>query len=424
LTDSSNTATQTGSGLLSPTLTTLAHALQVDASSALEVFWQDVATTGTPLVELLADDDNQKLVTFLWRDAAATNVVLFSYLFWKGSGFALLPMQQLATTDLWYLSVALPKTARATYWFAPNDSLEPITDANYEARILNWQSDPFNSKKFPDSPIANEPSFSVLALADGSSQESTHLASSQIMQGHVKRHTLASEILGNTRTLWVYTPYGYNLQTRVDYGLALFFDGQAALELLEVPTIFDKLIAAGLIPPMLVVMLDSPDAQARNRELACYPPLATFLSQELLPWLRSHYNNLTQDPTRNLISGASYGGLAAAYAGLMHPEIFGKVLAQSGSFWWRPADISEHAWLTRQFVQTPILPLVFYLEVGLFERTTTPDDGPTQLQANRHLRDVLQAKGYKVHYSEYWGGHEYLNWSHSLANALSLLLGF
>jgi enterochelin esterase family protein len=209
----------------------------------------------------------------------------------------------------------------------------------------------------------------------------------------------------------------------IDYGLALFFDGQAALELLEVPTVFDNLIATGLISPMVVVMLDSPDAQTRNRELPCYPPLAAFLDQELLPWLRSHYGNLTQDPARNLVSGASYGGLAAVYAGLTQSEIFGKVLAQSGSFWWRPDDISEPAWLTRQFVQTPLLPVEFYLEVGLFECTTTPGDGPTQLQANRHLRDVLQAKGYKVHYSEYWGGHEYLNWSYSRAKALSILLG-
>jgi enterochelin esterase family protein len=401
----------------------LVQKLEVDASLALEAFWQSVATTGTPLVEPLADDDSQKLVTFLWRDATATNVVLFSYLFWEGSGFALMPMQQLATTDLWYLSVVLPKTARATYWFSTNDSLEPITNANYEARLLNWRPDLFNSKKFPASPIVNEPAFSVIALADELPQESTYLVGSQIMSGHVERHTLVSEILGNTQTLWVYTPDGYTSQLAVEYGLALFFDGQAALELLEVPTIFDKLIAARCIPPMVVVMLDSPDAQTRNRELPCYPPLATFLSQELIPWLRSHYNYLAPKPALNLVGGASYGGLAAAYVGLTHPEIFGKVLAQSGSFWWRPDDISEHAWLTRQFVQTPLLPLDFYLEVGLFERTTTPGDGPTQLQANRHLRDVLQAKGYKVYYSEYWGGHEYLNWSHSLANALRILLG-
>jgi len=46
-----------------------------------------------------------------------------------------------------------------------------------------------------------------------------------------------------------------------------------------------------------------------------------------------------------------------------------------------------------------------------------------QLLENRRLRDVLQAKSYKVIYSEYAGGHEYLNWRGSIADALIALIG-
>lgn len=49
--------------------------------------------------------------------------------------------------------------------------------------------------------------------------------------------------------------------------------------------------------------------------------------------------------------------------------------------------------------------------------------GPSLLVANRHLRDVLQAKGYAVHYREFNGGHEVLNWRGTLAEGLLLLLG-
>ena len=28
----------------------------------------------------------------------------------------------------------------------------------------------------------------------------------------------------------------------------------------------------------------------------------------------------------------------AAFAGLTHPEIFGNVLSQSGSYWWKPSN--------------------------------------------------------------------------------------
>jgi enterochelin esterase-like enzyme len=49
---------------------------------------------------------------------------------------------------------------------------------------------------------------------------------------------------------------------------------------------------------------------------------------------------------------------------MKHPEIFGNVLAQSGSFWWKPENDDEYEWLTRQFVASPKLPIRFYLQIG------------------------------------------------------------
>ncbi len=42
---------------------------------------------------------------------------------------------------------------------------------------------------------------------------------------------------------------------------------------------------------------------------------------------------MTADPARTIVGGSSYGGLAAAFAGLRASDIFGNVLLQSGSFW-------------------------------------------------------------------------------------------
>ena len=62
----------------------------------------------------------------------------------------------------------------------------------------------------------------------------------------------------------------------------------------------------------------------------------------------------------------------------------------------------------------------FYLEAGLFEA------GNGQLgifDTTRHLRDVLQAKGYEVRHREWASGHDYLNWRGTLAEGLIELFG-
>ncbi|MBM4461019.1 MAG: hypothetical protein FJ011_25190 [Chloroflexi bacterium] len=85
------------------------------------------------------------------------------------------------------------------------------------------------------------------------------------------------------------------------------------------------------------------------------------------------------------------GGLAAAYAGLQRPDLFGNVLSQSGSFWWKSEGDAEAEWLSRQFAARPRAPLRFYLEIGLLEDLPSTADAPGMLTVNRHLRTVLLA---------------------------------
>ena len=50
-------------------------------------------------------------------------------------------------------------------------------------------------------------------------------------------------------------------------------------------------------------------------------------------------------------------------------------------------------------------------------------DGGSILVTNRHLRDVLRAKGYEVFYQEFQGAHDYLSWRGTIADGLILLGG-
>ena len=76
--------------------------------------------------------------------------------------------------------------------------------------------------------------------------------------------------------------------------------------------------------------------------------------------------------------------------------------------------------LTQPSIDEPFDRLV---DVGLMELGPTPDNGPTMVVVNRHMRDILKAKGYSVHYREFNGGHEYLNWRGTFADALVTLIG-
>lgn len=150
-----------------------------------------------------------------------------------------------------------------------------------------------------------------------------------------------------------------------------------------------------------------------------------------MPWIRSQYH-VTHDPKRVVLAGSSYGGLASTCAAYRHPNVFGNVLSQSGSYWWTPprnpdelygfAPNAQPTYIADLFVKSPTLPVRFYLDAGTLELDRS-GAGKSILVPNRHLRDVLRAKGYEVFHQEFEGGHDYASWRGTIADGLILLLG-
>jgi hypothetical protein len=82
----------------------------------------------------------------------------------------------------------------------------------------------------------------------------------------------------------------------------------------------------------------------------------------------------------------------------------------------------EDEWLTRQYAKHPKLPVRFFISIGLLESEQALRAGlPSMLHANRHFRDVLQAKDYTVVYQEINAGHDPLNWQTTLPDLLLAL---
>jgi len=429
--------------LESPRIKDLRSSIESGKQGSLDAFWLEIQKRGSPIIEPLPGDGKNMLVTFLWRDTPDTHNVMVLRLPYAAATPDDYLMNRLADTDVWYATVPVDRKARFEYTLAPNvPRLQGIAyglDMDIIAMIATAaRPDPLNPNRWRvDKQSVDAPEFlgsSFVEMPDAPPQP--WLAErSGVPAGQIEKHQFKSTLLNNEREIAVYLPPGYS-KTEKPYPLLVLFDEQAYLgdhnqpALVPTPTILNNLIAEKRIPPMVALLIGNAPDDARSRELPCNPVFADFLASELLPWAHGQYN-FTSDPLQTVVAGSSFGGLAAAYAGLRHPETFGNILSQSGSFHWTPPNsnnssssesASETNWVARQFIASPKLPLRFYLEAGSDEIDFTGNDNSI-LPATRNLRDVLLAKGYEVQFQEFAGGHDYLSWRGTLADSLIFLMG-
>jgi len=402
----------------------LRQELEAGNSEALGRFWEEVKDEGTPLVEKIEGDDEHRLVTFLWQASGELISVALISMMTQPTTYL---MTHLKGTDVWYASLRLPSDLRSTYQFFPNDLLVP-PDEGSGSPWNYYHPDPLNPNTFAfyaeeEDPTGIKMTRSVLELPHAPAQPWIK-PQKGVAQGKVHLHELPSEILMNERRVWVYSPAKYTAGFENPCSLLVLLDGWAYAKLIPTFTILDNLIAAQIIPPTVVVLPESLDSDTRQKELVFYEPFNQFLIYELMPWIFLQYA-VTTDPAGTVIGGASAGGLAAAYAALENPKIFGNVLSQSGTFTMEPKWGTEVGWLARQFSEREKMPLKFYLDVGTLEGSGSSKgkSGINTLTENRHLRDVLRARGYEVHYTEFSGGDDYISWQGTLAEGLVALLG-
>jgi enterochelin esterase-like enzyme len=392
----------------------LRHEVESGHAGAENRFWTAVHKSGAPLVEEDPGDKDFSFLTFLWHGNEQTrNVVIFDGV----AGFdAKDRMLHLDGTNVWYKTYRVRKDARFAYNLSPNDPLQPFDEVKGDQamrdRLAMLQVDPLNPRHCPTTFGAYGTESSYVELPDARPLV-WNSPLQGVRRGRVEEKQLHSASLNAEKKVWVYTPPGF---TKADggYPLLVQFDGDR--NVLWIPKLLDLLIAQRKVPPMVAVMMDESVPSVRRKELECDVQFEDFLAHELVPWTRENYG-ATARPERTIVAGSSLGGLAAVYAGLEHPEVFGNVISLSGSFWWKPAQSADAEWLTNLVHRSPRLALRFYLEAGLMESQSM------QIDTNRRMRDALIAKGYPVGYSEYDGGHSFLTWSGGMANGLETLIG-
>ena len=156
---------------------------------------------------------------------------------------------------------------------------------------------------------------------------------------------------------------------------------------------------------MVAVMIDNPEGK-RNIEMPLNFDFKQFVVDELVPFIRKKYHT-SLNPAENIIGGISYGGECAAFVAFHHPDIFGKVLSQSGSYW-RDLKLTDNYgnevradWLINKFLVEENKDLKIFLDWGLQE-DWCKDSG-------RRLTRVLDKKGYNYKFLEFNGWHDWSN---------------
>jgi Domain of unknown function (DUF3327)/Putative esterase len=284
----------------SPRMLALWKERRAEGAAAVERFAREMAGHA-PLVEPLAGDPGgDVLVTFARRTGPEARYVgLLGGP--KPEGEA--QLLRFEDTDLYTLTLRIPKDARFTYSFRLGDPPNAgATRKEVLASFAQVEADPWNPRQFPTGS-----SRSLVELPAAPPQ--TYAAHVEgVAEGRVVRKTLHSKILGENRPFSVYLPAAFD-PAGGPYPYVVVFDGEvygAAPEpLIPAPTILDNLIAQGKVPPMLAVLLDS--LGSRDRDLAMSAPFGDFLAEELAPWVRGAYARRKTRPGRRSPAPASAG---------------------------------------------------------------------------------------------------------------------
>ncbi len=158
-------------------------------------------------------------------------------------------------------------------------------------------------------------------------------ADQNVPHGRVEINWYRSELLKETRKLWVYTPPDYATGDQ-RYPVLYLLHGSGDLEQGWIEDgranfILDNLIAAGKAKPMIIVMprghvvADRQIDREKNNDL-----LERVLVQEIVPYVDSHYRVMAGRDNR-AIMGLSMGGGQTLRFGLQNVGLFASVIGLS-----------------------------------------------------------------------------------------------
>lgn len=388
----------------------LKNDLKSNEDKCIEKFWEKVKEIGTPIIEDIPENPKFSLVTFLYKgDNSTKNVLIYGSV--PGYRYSENVMENLENTNIFHKTYEVRNDVKFKY----NFSLNYDFDNDYKKIKKNSIIDPLNPKTVvfikDEGDCDSEESRNSLVELKNVKKDYWTTHREKINSGNIDIKEVYSEELKENRRVWIYTPKGYEEGTA--YKVLVLTDGFEYLNYMKAKEILDNLIDERKIEPIIGVFIAS--GKNRFEELTCNDTFSRFIVGEILPWVQENYK-VSKAPEDNIIGGVSLGGLTAVYIAIKNSTVFGKVLSQSGSFWFNSES------LTREVEERKKLPIEFYLCAGILEDHPY-DDEPIMMEVINKMRDTLISKGYKVNYENYPSGHDYLGWGETLGTGLISLIG-
>lgn len=367
-------------------------------------------------------------LTFLWQDVAgqppARAVIL--------SANALVDTTDLAAAEfepvcpgLWAITLKVPADWVASYRITVHSGDGPAPwQSETERRAIRLAADaggpdPLNPK------LAASMNGGPVSVACGPDAElDPHLAEATANQEHtgpaiggwgatstdiptrhprLSHHVLWDENCQRDRELWMYRPSS-ELQgdTEQPTPLVIVHDGATWVKYQSIAASLDAAIGAKVLSPVHVLFIDSTNVTLRGQELPVAGGTTLSVATQFLPWARTHFN-VSHSAEDTLVTGSSFGGLAALHAVIHHPDLMAKALAQSPSLW--------HTDLTEELCE--IDPRVqLRMQAGRYE--TVIFDACERTLRMLESREALG----RIHFQPVSGGHDWAWWAPRLLSGL------
>ena len=247
-----------------------------------------------------------------------------------------------------------------------------------------------------------------------------HDFQADVPHGAVCQHWYQSQALDRRRALNVYTPPGYEKNTRTRYPVLYLFHGSGDKEatwtaLGRAQCISDNLLSQDKMKPMIIVMTDGHAALPRVTGAVSSNMIAQNvrdferdLLTDVMPFVESNYRVRSGSANRAIV-GLSMGGGQSLTIGLNHPELFAWV----GGF--------------SSFIQSPeaALPTALSDPKGTNRRLKllwlACGKEDRLIDEARKLSTLLKDKGIRHEYVETEGDHSWPVWRRYLADFMPLL---